>query len=69
MVYGLAKIANSLKFCSIRNMFDFAFGNIANMGETTIWADMIIETAIDQRGLKKVPIEFTSHEKQRITAS
>ena len=38
---GLAKIENFVKFCEKqRNTFDFALGNIANMDETPIWADM-----------------------------
>ena len=65
---GLAKIANFVKFCEKqRNTFDFALGNIVNMDETPIWADMPSETTVDQRGLKTVPIKSTLHEKQRIT--
>ena len=64
---GLAKIANFVKFCEKqRNTFDFALGNIANMDETPIWADMPIKTIVDQRGLKTVPIKSTGHEKQRM---
>ena len=65
---GLAKIANFVKFCEKqRNTFDFALGNIANMDETPIWADMPTKTTVDQRGLKAVPIKSTGHEKQRMT--
>ena len=63
---GLAK--NFVKFCEKqRNTFDLAPGNIANMDETPIWADMPSKTTVDQRGLKAVPIKSTGHEKQRIT--
>ena len=42
---GLAKIANFVEFCEKqRNTFDFALGNIANMDETPIWADMPSKT-------------------------
>ena len=65
---GLAKIANFVKFCEKQgNTFDFALGNIANMDETPIWADMPSKTTVDQRGLKAVPIKSTGHEKQRMT--
>ena len=50
---GLAKVANLVKFCEKqRNTFDFALGNIANMGKTPIWAYMPSKTTVDQRGLK-----------------
>ena len=45
---GLAKIANFVKFCEKqRNTFDFSLGNIANMDETPIWADMASKTILD----------------------
>ena len=65
---GLAKIANFVKFGEKqRNTFDFALGNVANMDETSIWADMRSKTTVDQRGLKTVSIKSTGHEKQRMT--
>ena len=54
---GLVKIANFVKFCEKQsNTFDFSLGNIANMDETPIWADMPSKTFVDQRGLKTVPL-------------
>ena len=65
---GLAKMANFVKFCEKkRNKFDFTLGNIANMDETPIWADMPSKTTVGQRGLKTVPIKSTGHEKQCMT--
>ena len=65
---GLAKNTNLVKFCEKqRNTFDFALGNITNMDETPIWADMPSKTTVDQRGLKTVPIKSIGHEKQRMT--
>ena len=65
---GLAKITNFVRFCEKqKKTFDFALGNITNMDEIPIWADMPTKTTVDQHGLKTVPIKSTGHEKQRMT--
>ena len=54
---GLAKIVNFVEFCAKqRNTFDFALGNIANMDETPIWADMPSKTTVDQRAIRQFPL-------------
>ena len=64
---GLTKIANFVEFCEKqRNILGFSLGNIVNMDETPIWADMPSEITVDQCGLKTVPIKSTGHENQRI---
>ena len=48
---GLAKIVNFVRYCEKqRNTFGFSLGNIVNMDETPIWADMPSETTVDQCG-------------------
>ena len=40
---------------------------IANMNETSMWADMPSATTVDGRGIRTVPIRSTGHEKNRLT--
>ena len=62
------KLLNFVEFnIKQRELHNFERAMIANMDETSIWADLPSATTIEKKGVSTVPIRTTGHEKNRLT--
>ena len=58
------KIVSFVRFCRKQFLlYNFTPGNVVNMDETLIWADMPSNTTVEARGAATVPIRTTGNEK------